>query len=188
VWLPTEAEWEYACGSGTKTPFSFGESISPERVDYAGNYPYAGGEKDLYRQKTVPVASLPANPWGLYEMHGNVLEWCADWYGDYPMEPQVDPQGPQTGDFRVLRGGSWSNVGGIVRSADRGGYEPGKRLDCIGFRLALGPDSQSVSPAEPVTGRLRSLDECLHTHKASRLRRFRFFTVEALTPTAGRPS
>jgi sulfatase modifying factor 1 len=119
VRLPTEAEWEYACRAGTTTPFSFGENITPELVNYDGNYPYAGGEKGLYRQKTVPVASLPANPWGLYEMHGNVWEWCADWYGDYPTEPQVDPQGPQTGDDRVLRGGSWSYIGGYVRSAYR---------------------------------------------------------------------
>ena len=104
--LPTEAEWEYACRAGTTTPFSFGDQITPDRVNYDGNYPYAGGEKDLYRGKTVPVASLPANAWGLYEMHGNVFEWCADWYEDYSAEPQIDPTGPQTGDLRVLRGGS----------------------------------------------------------------------------------
>jgi sulfatase modifying factor 1 len=105
--LPSEAEWEYACRAGTTTPFSFGDNITPEQVNYDGNYPYAGGEKGLYRQKTVPAGSLPAKPWGLYEMHGNVWEWCADWYGDYPTAPQVDPTGPQTGASRVLRGGSW---------------------------------------------------------------------------------
>ncbi|EXI73781.1 MAG TPA: SUMF1/EgtB/PvdO family nonheme iron enzyme [Candidatus Accumulibacter phosphatis] len=151
VRLPTEAEWEYACRAGTTTPFSFGENITPELVNYDGNYPYAGGEKGLYRQKTVPVASLPANPWGLYEMHGNVYEWCADRYGDYTTEPQVDPQRPQTGDNRVLRGGSWDDFGRLVRSANRSRNEPGLRNHCIGFRLALGPGEEGVSPAEPVT-------------------------------------
>ena len=149
VRLPTEAEWEYACRAGTTTPSSFGENISPELVNYDGNYPYAGAEKGLYREKTVPVASLPANPWGLYEMHGNVWEWCADWYGDYRTEAQVDPQGPQTGDDRVLRGGSWSNFGRYVRSARRRRYGPGERFDRSGFRLALVPGEQGVSPAPP---------------------------------------
>lgn len=153
VRLPTEAEWEYACRGGTKTPFSFGENITPDLVNYNGNYPYAGGEKGLYREKAVPVASLPANPWGLYEMHGNVWEWCADWYGDYPTEAQVDPEGPQTGDYRVLRGGSWRYSGGGVRSAYRSMIEPDKRIVYFGFRLALGPGEQGVSPADPATGK-----------------------------------
>ncbi|MER2603391.1 MAG: formylglycine-generating enzyme family protein, partial [Candidatus Competibacter phosphatis] len=76
--LPTEAEWEYACRAGAETPFSFGEQITPEQVNYNGEHPYAGGKKGLYRQQTVPVKSLPPNAWGLYEMHGNVDEWCAD--------------------------------------------------------------------------------------------------------------
>ncbi|WP_291847429.1 formylglycine-generating enzyme family protein [Accumulibacter sp.] len=151
VRLPTEAEWEYACRAGTTTPFSFGDQITPKLVNYHGNYPYAGGEMGLYRQQTVPVASLPANPWGLYEMHGNVWEWCADWYGDHPTEPQVDPQGPQTGDYRVLRGGSWRVYGRDVRSAFRFRDEPGDRSVSTGFRLALGPGEQGGSPAEPVT-------------------------------------
>ncbi len=138
VRLPTEAEWEYACRAGTTTPFSFGDNITPELVNYDGNYPYAGSAKGLYRAKTVPVASLAANPWGLYEMHGNVYEWCGDWYGDYPTEPQVDPLGPGTGDDRVLRGGSWTSIGGHVRSAYRGRLEPGYRGVHYGFRLALG--------------------------------------------------
>ena len=86
--LPSEAQWEYACRAGTTTPFSFGETITPEQVNYNGNYPYRGGTKGLYRQETVPVGSLPANPWGLYEMHGNVWEWCAEaWHHSYEGAP-----------------------------------------------------------------------------------------------------
>ena len=76
--LPSEAQWEYACRSGTTTPFSFGETITPEQVNYDGEHPYAGTAKGLYRQETVPVGSLPPNPWGLHEMHGNVWEWVED--------------------------------------------------------------------------------------------------------------
>ncbi len=138
--LPTEAEWEYACRAGTSTPFSFGEDIDPEQVNYDGNYPYRGNKKGLYRQETVPVATLPPNPWGLYEMHGNVLEWCADWYGKYPDGPVEDPHGPEAGERRVLRGGSWIDYGRHVRSADRSHWEPDDRYGFIGFRLARGPE------------------------------------------------
>ncbi len=138
--LPTEAEWEYACRAGTTTPFSFGEDITPEQVNYDGNYPYRGSKKGLSRGETVEVASLPANPWGLYEMHGNVWEWCQDWYGDYPKGPVADPTGPETGERRVLRGGSWFSHGRYARSAYRYHLEPGNRHDRLGFRLALGPE------------------------------------------------
>ncbi|HRD91241.1 MAG TPA: formylglycine-generating enzyme family protein, partial [Accumulibacter sp.] len=143
--LPSEAEWEYACRAGTTTPFSFGDDITPEQVNYDGRYPYAGGATGLYRGRTVPVGSLPPNAWGLHEMHGNVWEWCADWYGRYPAGEQIDPRGPETGDARVLRGGSWHSDGRNVRSANRYGNEPGYRIRIIGFRLALGQQA----PAEP---------------------------------------
>ncbi|MBX9637828.1 MAG: formylglycine-generating enzyme family protein [Nitrosomonas sp.] len=136
--LPSEAQWEYACRAETQTPFSFGDNITPEQVNYDGNYPYAGGSKGLYRGKTVPVKSLPPNPWGLYEMHGNVWEWCADWYGDYPREAVIDPSGPGQGDGRVERGGSWSNNAGYTRSAPRYGLELDFRFNSLGFRLAPG--------------------------------------------------
>ncbi|WP_300437175.1 formylglycine-generating enzyme family protein [Zoogloea sp.] len=136
--LPTEAQWENACRAGTTTPFSFGKNITPEQVNYDGNNPYADGKKGLYRKRTVPVKSLPPNPWGLYEMHGNVDEWCADWYGDYPQGPQIDPSGPSEGVFRVLRGGSWFYNGQFCRAAYRIWGEPGSRLYTIGFRLAPG--------------------------------------------------
>jgi sulfatase modifying factor 1 len=143
VRLPTEAEWEYACRAGTDTPFSFGHNITPEQVNYNGNYPYAGGIKGLYREKTMPVKSLPANRWGLYEMHGNVFEWSADWYGVYAAEAAVNPVGPVEGSGRVLRGGSWYYDGRSVRSAYRRGSGPDLRYGGIGFRLALGQQGAS---------------------------------------------
>jgi formylglycine-generating enzyme required for sulfatase activity len=136
--LPTEAQWEYACRAGTQTPFSFGENITPEQVNYNGNYPYAGGGKGLFREKTVPVKSLPPNPWGLFEMHGNVWEWCADWYAEeYPKQAITNPLGPDQGTSRVLRGGSWHSYGWYTRSAFRYWNEPEYRHDGIGFRLIL---------------------------------------------------
>lgn len=122
----------------TITPFSFGENITPEQVNYDGNHPYAGGKQGLYRERTVPVKSLPPNPWGLYEMHGNVFEWCADWYGEYLSGPQIDLSGPSEGVDRVLRGGSWSYFGRHCRAALRFGYKPDERNHYIGFRLVPG--------------------------------------------------
>lgn len=145
--LPTEAQWEYACRAGTTTPFSFGDNITPEKVNYNGEYPYADGEKGLNREKTVPVKSLPPNAWGLYEMHGNVWEWCRDRYGEYPTEAVLDPMGPSEGVGRVLRGGSWLGSGRYARSAFRFLYEPDFRNYYFGFRLALGQPEQAGKSA-----------------------------------------
>jgi formylglycine-generating enzyme required for sulfatase activity len=139
--LPTEAEWEYACRAGTRTPFWFGDNITPEQVNYDGNYPYAGGEKGKYRDETVEVKSLPCNGRGLYQVHGNVWEWCSDWYGDYPTGIVIDPIGPLDGSYRVLRGGSWFYYGWVVRSAVRFRYVPSFRSGS-GFRLARGQKEQ----------------------------------------------
>ena len=137
--LPTEAEWEYACRAGTTTPFSFGDNITPEQVNYNGDYPYAEAKKGLYREEAVDVKSLPPNPWGLYEMHGNVWEWCEDWYQEkYEQDKKVNPKGPSRGDARVVRGGGWNSLGQHVRSAYRYRIEPGNRHVYIGFRLAQG--------------------------------------------------
>ncbi len=136
--LPTEAEWEYACRAGTTTPFWFGLQITPEQVNYNGKYPYAGGPTGLYRAETVPVQALPCNRWGLYQMHGNVWEWCQDWYGDYTSDAVIDPVGPDTGGPRVLRGGSGFDFGRLVRSAQRHAHPPGYRSHDLGFRLARG--------------------------------------------------
>ena len=137
--LPSEAQWEYACRAGTATAFFFGDNITPEQVNYNGNYPYAKGQKGLYRQQTVPVQSLPANPWGLYEMHGNVWEWCRDsWQQTLPAEPVIDPPGLDTGVLRVVRSGSWNGYGSECRSAYRSGSVPVYRRNPVGFRLVLG--------------------------------------------------
>jgi formylglycine-generating enzyme required for sulfatase activity len=136
--LPSEAEWEYACRAGTTTPFSFGDNITPEQVNYEGNQPYNNGEKGLYRGKTVAVKTLPPNNWGLYEMHGNVWEWCSDCFGGYPSESVTNPTGATDGTSRVLRGGSWIFFAGGSRSADRFDYTPVNPTNYIGFRFALG--------------------------------------------------
>jgi len=136
--LPTEAQWEYACGAGTQTPFSFGDQIDSNQVNFNGEYPYNNGRMSEYRKQTVVVKSLPPNPWGLYEMHGNVWEWCQDWYGGYQNGTDIDPQGAATGDARVLRGGSWFYFGRYCRSASRSGNTPADASNDFGFRLARG--------------------------------------------------
>ncbi len=136
--LPSEAEWEFACRAGSESPFSFGANITPEQVNYDGNYPYAGGEKGLYREETVEVKELACNGWGLYQMHGNVWEWCADRYGGYAEGLATDPLGPTEGVDRVLRGGSWVSVARFCRSAYRFRHEPDYRNRDLGFRLARG--------------------------------------------------
>jgi sulfatase modifying factor 1 len=135
--LPNEAEWEFACRAGTKTPFHFGETISTDQANYNGNGTYGDGKKGVFRNKTTPVGSFPANAWGLHDMHGNACQWCQDWYGDYPQKDVVDPQGPDKGDYRVLRGGSWSNNPRYCRSAYRLIHGPGIRFSYSSFRLCF---------------------------------------------------
>jgi formylglycine-generating enzyme len=135
--LPTEAEWEYACRAGTTTPFHFGKAISTEQANYNGNYIYGNGREGMDRGKTTPVGSFPANVWGLHDMHGNVWQWCQDWYGEYPQTFETDPQGPEKGEGRVLRGGSWVNYPEGCRSACRVKNEPGVRDKVCGFRLCF---------------------------------------------------
>ena len=135
--LPTEAQWEYACRAGTTTPFSFGDNITTDQVNYNGNYLYNDGNTGEYRSQTVEVKSLPPNAWGLYQMHGNVLEWCQDRYGQYPRQSLTDPQGATSGTSGVVRGGSWIYDGEDCRSAARFSGDPANRNDYCGFRLAL---------------------------------------------------
>ena len=126
--LPSEAEWERACRAGTQTAFWFGDRIDPERVHY----------DQKYETGTLPAKALEPNLWGLYQMHGNVDEWCQDWLSAYPSSAVSDPQGPDSGLSRVLRGGSWLVAGRLCRSAHRVGIHPDYRDDDTGFRLARG--------------------------------------------------
>jgi formylglycine-generating enzyme required for sulfatase activity len=136
--LPTEAEWEYACRAKTKMPFAFGETITPEQVNYNGNYPYANAPKGNYRKQTTPVGSLgAANGFGLFDMHGNVWEWCNDWYsGKYDSQgPSADPTGSSSGSVRVTRGGGCDSIALKARSAFRSRATPSFRSLNLGFRL-----------------------------------------------------
>ena len=139
--LPSEAQWEYACRAGTTTPFTFGETITTDQANYFGGAPYAGGPKGVYRKDTTPAGSFPANAWGLQDMHGNVWEWCADWFneGYYRVSPDLDPPGPASGEERVVRGGAWNFPARGVRSARRYGRDPGQGYSLIGFRPAAQP-------------------------------------------------
>jgi formylglycine-generating enzyme required for sulfatase activity len=128
--LPTEAEWEYACRAGTRTAYCFGDN--PGRL---GAYAWYRGNSG---EKTHPVARKRPNRWGLYDMHGNVWEWCLDWHGEgryYGHSPARDPQGPALGRFRVYRGGSWGDNPSTLRSACRSASCPGNHYDYYGFRV-----------------------------------------------------
>ncbi len=135
--LPTEAEWEHACRAGTVTPFHFGATIDSRTVNHDGTFVYASGPRGEARRRTVPVGSLPPNAWGLHEMHGNVWEWCWDWWSEYTADPVTDPQGPASGDRRTVRGGSWGSGPRFCRSAFRYLLRPGFRTNLVGFRLVL---------------------------------------------------
>jgi len=158
--LPTEAEWEYACRAGTKTLFSTGDTLP------AGSHRWFGdaGRRQLYfpdgqmppeyqllAGPAAPrVAQDPPNPWGLYDMHGNVAEWCADWYGPYEAGPQVNPLGRNDGDFRVFRSGAHSSFTRLLRSANRAAWIPESVSNTIGFRVAQGePPKGTLLPPAP---------------------------------------
>jgi formylglycine-generating enzyme required for sulfatase activity len=124
--LPTEAQWEYACRAGTTTAYSWGDSITTDNANYDGS----GGE-------TTDVGQYSLNPWGFFDMHGNVVEWTADWYAVYSSGAQTDPEGPASGSARVLRGGSWYEFGSELRSAYRVSLYPSARSGAIGFRVGF---------------------------------------------------
>jgi formylglycine-generating enzyme required for sulfatase activity len=132
--LPTEAEWEYACRAGTTTKYSFGDDES-DLADYAWYGDNSGS-------KTHPAGVKQPNAWGLYDMHGNVWEWCQDWYGDYSSGAVRDPTGPSSGSSRVIRGGSWSFTAEFCRSASRDWYLPSSRNYSFGFRVSLSPSGK----------------------------------------------
>lgn len=134
--LPTEAEWEYTCRAGTATPFTTGVTISSDLANFNGQKPFGSSTVGPMRGKVMPVGSFKPNGWNLHDMHGNVAEWCSDWYDVtyYGNSPEKTPQGPAKGTLKVVRGGAWSADGNGIRSANRVGYNPAMRLNSIGFR------------------------------------------------------
>jgi formylglycine-generating enzyme required for sulfatase activity len=138
--LPTEAEWEYACRAETTTPFNIGSMITDREANFNNAYGYntdaSGRVTGGYRQKPIAVNSFKPNNWGLFDMHGNVGEWCWDWYGDYGTATQTNPAGAATGAYRVVRGGGWNDFPKHIRSAYRAATPPNEGMYNIGFRLA----------------------------------------------------
>lgn len=136
--LPTEAEWEYACRAGSDTPFNTGENCT-KKANYNGNYPYNDKAKDEYMKKTMPVGNYSPNKWGLYDMHGNVWEWCYDWYDKnyYLISSDYNPRGPSLGSCKSIRGGSWANNGQFCRSAVRDYGCSHDKFNFIGFRVVI---------------------------------------------------
>jgi len=139
--LPTEAEWEYGCRAGTTSSFSYGSSLSSREANFDGDFPYGGASKGVDLGKTTDVGSYGGNAWGLYDMHGNVGEWCQDWYGQ-SLSGGADPSGASTGEHRVdrvVRGCCWGLYARYCRSAFRGRGTPSDRHSNLGFRVARVP-------------------------------------------------
>jgi formylglycine-generating enzyme required for sulfatase activity len=137
--LPSEAQWEYACRAGSTTPFAFGATLNTDIANYDGNYTYGNGKKGVYREQTVDVGSFPPNAWGLYDMHGNVWEWCEDrWHDNYNGAPTDGTAWTdKSTEYKLLRGGSWNNDPRNCRSAGRVDLARGLRDIDIGFRVVL---------------------------------------------------
>jgi formylglycine-generating enzyme required for sulfatase activity len=154
--LPTEAEWEYAARAGSSTAYSWGNVIDCSRAMYSNNALKSRAcinptrKKGLPADRPAPVKSYSPNAWGFFDMHGNVWEWCLDWYGRYPSSPSEDPQGLNSGIGRVRRGGSWFKDGFLCRSANRNYAHPAGRLKTTGFRLVWSQTAGPIKvPEEP---------------------------------------
>jgi len=130
--LPTDAEWEYACRAGTTTPFNTGNSISTSQANYDGRFPFNSNVRGEHRAKTTPVGYFAANTWGLFDMHGNVWEWC--W--DDPNSQEPDSSVLSVDTLRLIRGGAWSSSGRSLHSSFRSGFQPLWKNNYIGFRVA----------------------------------------------------
>jgi len=147
--LPTEAEWEYAARGGTTTRFYTGSCISTDQANYNGNYPEPGCPTGQNRGGTTVVGSFAANPWGLYDMAGNVWEWTWDWFGSYSSSAVTDPRGPDSGSNRAARGGAWDRTASEMRSESRNFDQPDIRGGSVGFRSASSqPRVWVLSPGE----------------------------------------
>jgi formylglycine-generating enzyme required for sulfatase activity len=142
--LPSEAQWEYACRAGSNTPFYCGETVTTDLANYCGDHTYRGGPAGLYRHTTLAGGTFPPNPFGLYDMHGNLWQWCADaWHADYEGAPAGDGAWDTRGDpdGRVVRGGSWHDTPDACRSAARARYDSGQGDDFVGFRVVFRPEA-----------------------------------------------
>lgn len=139
--FPSEAEWEYACRAGTSTAYCWGNALNGDKANCDGNYPCGTTVTGRYLGQTTGVGAYPPNAWGFYDMHGNVLEWCQDWIGDYGDDVTTDPTGPDSGPGRVLRGGSWYNSAKFCRSACRTFAGQRDRRKRYGFRLCFSADA-----------------------------------------------
>ena len=137
--LPTEAEWEYVCRAGTRTPFTTGGRITVDQANVDGRFPYAGAAVAASSDKTRPVGSFAPNAWGLSDVHGNVWEWTNDWYGPYDLRAETDPKGPDAGTVRVIRGGSWHFDANSARCALRYTHAPQDKGFSLGFRVMAEP-------------------------------------------------
>ncbi|MBQ8286147.1 MAG: SUMF1/EgtB/PvdO family nonheme iron enzyme [Thermoguttaceae bacterium] len=135
--LPTEAEWEFACRAGTTTDFFWGDSLNGDKANCCGSSPYGVAKPGPDLQRTTEVGSYDPNPWGLYDMHGNVSEWCADWFASYDASPKTDPTGPKSGKGRAARGGSWAGMAWTCKSTVRSAQTPETRGPNAGVRLVL---------------------------------------------------
>lgn len=148
--LPSEAEWEFACRAGTTTAFSFGDTVTSEQANFDGLTPYNGGPKGQFRNHPLEVDAFRANPFGLYQMSGNVFEYVWDFYDQYPANHQTDPTGPERGTLRVRRGGAYTSPARHMRSAVRHGVPPSAPLFHHGFRVArnIVPPDQPIQPTK----------------------------------------
>jgi formylglycine-generating enzyme required for sulfatase activity len=168
VQLPTEAQWEYACRAGTTTPFHTGQTISTDEANYDGNYTCGDGQKGKYRKTTIAVGSFKPNAFGLYDMVGNAAQWCLDLFDDkYSQNESIaDPQGPDYGTYRVVRGGGWNAHPRACRSAYRDGKHPGLRREGTGFRVVVVVGGGQVgvrARPSPVTLQLARFNEVAYT-------------------------
>ena len=142
--LPSEAEWEYACRAGSSTPFNTGANITTYLANFNGEVPYNGGAKGIFHGNTMFVKTYAPNPWGLYDMHGNVLQWCEDaWHDNYEGAPSDGSVWAGNDARRVLRGGSWSFYARLLRSAYRSGVVPSYRKSNVGFRVVCVPAAET---------------------------------------------